>query len=120
MLFETHDLSHASPATVSRCGMIYLPTNTYGGPKTLLNSWLTLFEKRCDLGTLAHVESDFLPNRMKILFNKIFKDLLEIVTKSCRQVIPAGNNELTASMLRIMTIMTGGQEFMQAIHDEQA
>merc|ERR1719262_2079478 len=38
MLFEVNDLSVASPATVSRCGMVYL-TNSDLNWKALMHTW---------------------------------------------------------------------------------
>ena len=49
MLFETHDLSKASPATISRCGMVYMAEDSYGGPSTLLKSWLNTFTREANL-----------------------------------------------------------------------
>lgn len=39
MLFEVKDLSKASPATVSRCGMVYIPSDVTGW-KPYVQSWL--------------------------------------------------------------------------------
>jgi len=38
MLFEVKDLLHASPATVSRCGMVYVPRETIGW-RQVVSSW---------------------------------------------------------------------------------
>lgn len=39
MIFEVADLAVASPATVSRCGMVYLDTQVVG-LQPLVNAWM--------------------------------------------------------------------------------
>jgi dynein heavy chain len=39
MLFEVQDLAYASPATVSRCGMVYIKKETIGW-KPYVKSWI--------------------------------------------------------------------------------
>ena len=43
MLFEVKDLSKASPATVSRCGMVYLPEAVTGW-RLMMQSWLACLD----------------------------------------------------------------------------
>ena len=40
IMFENHDVSLASPATVARCGMIFLDEKSAGGWNAMLESWI--------------------------------------------------------------------------------
>lgn len=54
---------------------------------------------------------------MITLFELIFEDLLNKVMKTCNFVLPASENQITASFLRIMTIMTQSEIFIERIHE---
>ena len=54
---------------------------------------------------------------MEKLFEHYFVELMDRVKKTCQFVLPASENEITASMLRIMTILTHQETFRERIHD---
>lgn len=73
MMFEVADLLEASPATVSRCGMVYVSPEKLGW-EPLLRSWIAALPKTLKEHNCGSMYSDlimaFVPDIMDFLFGK--------------------------------------------------
>ncbi|XP_028414460.1 dynein heavy chain 6, axonemal-like [Dendronephthya gigantea] len=78
MLFEVQDLAVASPATVSRCGMVYVDPGQLGW-KPYVTSWLQRVGEK-----LKQDAQEYLTN----LFDTYVDAGLNFVSKKCTQAIP--------------------------------
>lgn len=89
LIFETMDLSQASPATVSRCGMVYLEPITLGW-RPLVKSWLNVFPEvyGAECKELTHC-----------MFEWLVDPCLDFVRKNCREYSPAGQANLVSSLM---------------------
>ncbi|XP_041842513.1 dynein heavy chain 2, axonemal [Melanotaenia boesemani] len=87
LLFEVENLAMASPATVSRCGMVY---NDYTdlGWKPFVQSWL---EKRHKAEM----------NHLKQLFDKYLESTLNFKKTNCKELIPITELNGVASLCRL-------------------
>lgn len=64
MLFEVEDLTQASPATVSRCGMVYMTPSDLGWKPYLL-SWIDRYIKRGGTNSILKLENvEFMTEHM--------------------------------------------------------
>jgi len=99
MMFEAEDLEQASPATVSRVGMIFCETRNIGW-SPVRNIWL---ESLSDVMT-AHKE--FLSG----LFDWLFPVMTYYVTKYCRQPTPIAPQELIFSITRLLKCLLDGDD----------
>ena len=71
LIFEVMDLTQASPATVSRCGMIYLEPSQLGW-EPIMKSWITeLPEEINNEATVA-------------LFNWLVPPCVDFVVRNCK------------------------------------
>ena len=94
MMFEVEDLAVASPATVSRCGMVYMEPGALT-LHPLIISWLnTLPEK------VAARES--LVETLKSLCFQFIDDTCYYMRKHCLEPVETVDNNLCQSMMRIM------------------
>ncbi|XP_055844482.1 dynein axonemal heavy chain 12 [Episyrphus balteatus] len=81
MIFEVMDLAQASPATVSRCGMIYMETATLGW-QTFAKSWLN----KCD-ETWADAEGKIY---VMALCSWLLPPCQAFIRRSCTQLLRPG------------------------------
>jgi dynein heavy chain len=91
MMFEVEDLSVASPATVSRCGMIYMEPGALG-LRPLGISWLNTIPEM------------FVPVRASLqeLFDKYLAPVVMFVRKNLTETVGTVDNNLAQSCLRLL------------------
>ena len=91
MMFEVQDLAVASPATVSRCGMVYLEPSILG-----LSPFI-----RCWLKHLPKPIEPF-KDRLEELFFRFTEPSINFVRKNLKEIVPSTNGNLTFSLLKMM------------------
>lgn len=92
MMFETEDLEEASPATVSRVGMVFLEAKILGW-EVLVRTWL-----RTRLSPALAAHQTFLEDT----FQWIVPPMLYFVDKNCKVPTPVTFLEHAASLLRLL------------------
>eukprot|EP01041_Mallomonas_annulata_P000971 gene971-1882_t len=92
MMFEPEDLAVASPATVSRCGMIYMEPNSLGYD-VLFQSWLN---------TLPHSFGDIPKAKLQQLFDTYVPSMLPHLRRNLIEPLPTVNNCLVQSLFNLL------------------
>uniref|UniRef100_A0A8D2DP18 Dynein axonemal heavy chain 1 n=1 Tax=Sciurus vulgaris TaxID=55149 RepID=A0A8D2DP18_SCIVU len=91
MMFEVQDLAVASPATVSRCGMVYLEPSILG-LMPFVECWLN------KLPTILKPQEQ----HFKSLFVRFLEESIDFVRSSVKEVITSTNSNLTLSLLKLL------------------
>ncbi|KAH9266776.1 hypothetical protein BASA84_000973, partial [Batrachochytrium salamandrivorans] len=91
LVFEVMDLAVASPATVSRCGMVYLEPERLGW-RPLVQSWLNSIEY------LTSLTKEYINN----LFEIFVESALTFVRGSCKELSPTTDIGLVNSLIRLL------------------
>lgn len=101
MIFEVMDLLQASPATVSRCGMIYIEPHVLGWRPTV-KSWIN----RINLIWRENHETT-----INLLIDLFFEICLEFTRKKCSLTLHAGQiNQITSTLNLIEMFMDDAVE----------
>ncbi|KAL7754356.1 hypothetical protein RI367_000337 [Sorochytrium milnesiophthora] len=89
--FEVMDLAVASPATVSRCGMVYLEPEKLGW-RPLVQSWL-------DQLTLS---TEGMKDELHAMFETVVPPCLDFVRRNCRELTPTSDSSLVNSLINLL------------------
>ena len=110
MMFEVEDLAVASPATVSRCGMIYMEPTSMGF-EPLLDSYLE---------SLPEIMKPYL-GKFRDIFVKVMPGLdglLHFVRKNLKETVVTVDTCLVSGMFNVMTSLLKKYERHEHLHQE--
>ncbi|XP_037628190.1 dynein heavy chain 12, axonemal [Sebastes umbrosus] len=96
LIFEAMDLSQASPATVSRCGMIYMEPSQLGW-EPLVISWMNNLPDA--------LQSPDNRSLLLELFHWLLPPALRMLRKHCREVVATGNSNTVMSLCRLFEML---------------
>eukprot|EP00818_Percolomonas_sp_WS_P004750 CAMPEP_0117444502 /NCGR_PEP_ID=MMETSP0759-20121206/5277_1 /TAXON_ID=63605 /ORGANISM="Percolomonas cosmopolitus, Strain WS" /LENGTH=4349 /DNA_ID=CAMNT_0005236577 /DNA_START=155 /DNA_END=13203 /DNA_ORIENTATION=- len=100
LIFEVADLAVASPATVSRCGMVYTEPHKI--------TWRPLFESYMQYDVPSKIRDDtLLSNALTEMMNWLVPPLLNFVSRECKEYITTGHIERVSSLLRLFDSLLG-------------
>ena len=86
MIFEPMDLAVASPATVSRCGMVYLQPETLGW-KPLYTSWKKTLPDFIQ-------ENEYCMKEVDELVRIVVQPCIDFLREKCKEVAPTNDQNL--------------------------
>jgi dynein heavy chain len=92
LIFEVRDLAVASPATVSRCGMIFMEPARIGWRDTLIVSWLN---------KMTQIEESH-KNLISDFIDWIISPVLSFLRKDCIEITETSDSSIVFSFLNLL------------------
>lgn len=98
-VFEVQDLMLASPATVSRCGMVYLENSM------LTDGWTPRVQTFCSIMEAKHGAHVWQTSRLLQLMSLLIPKTLIFLRKNCKEYVRSLDAQLALSLVELLDAM---------------